>query len=369
MRGVVLCLQMQVYPATSDVEITGPPTLSFQELITVAEIDPPPPELQRKMDNLFNTPFIDNSLAPEMTHVRAQDRGIVRVAEWNIYRTPDDERVRLAFANDPAFIEQASKNPRISDKQRIALKEQLRTLKQADLVILNEVDDGVNRENYHNVPRELAKALQMNYTFAVEFLELNRIYMGAKKMDVADPTRGNQQSNFGLDPDRYLGLEGTALLSRYPIQWARIIHLPQVYDWYHSEIRAISSLEKARRWTAQRIFEERVKRQIRRGGRLALVVELRAPGAPSGVLTVVCPHLEDYCSPKARRRQMDYLLTQIRDLKGPVLVGGDLNTLGHNGRPLTIHSILHRWLLNYRVWLTEAGYFFLPIPEPAKFFA
>jgi hypothetical protein len=202
----------------------------------------------------------------------------------------------------------------------------------------------------------------MNYAFAVEFLELNRIYMGVKRMDVADPTHSHQQNNFGLDSSRYLGLEGTALLSRYPIQSARIIHLPEVYDWYHDEIRALSDLEKVRRWTAKRVFEERVKRQVRRGGRLALIVELRVPGAPGGILTVVCPHLEDYCSPKARRRQMDYFLSQLKGLNGPVLIAGDLNTLGHDGRPLTVHSLLHRWLLNYRFWLTEVGYFFLPIP-------
>jgi endonuclease/exonuclease/phosphatase family metal-dependent hydrolase len=363
-----LCLQIRAYSQTSDVESTGPPTLTFQELITAAEVDPPPPELQRKMDTLFNTPFINNSGTSNDSPENGRDDRVLRVAEWNIYRTTQDADVKLAFANDPAFFEKASKNPRLSEVQRTALKEQIRTLTQTDVVILNEVDDGVARQHYHNVPQELATVLHMNYAFAVEFLELNRIYMGAKKMDVANPAGTGGQNNFGLDPTRYLGLEGTALLSRYPIQSARIVHLPEVYDWYHAEIRALSDLEKVRRWTAQRVFEERVKRQVRRGGRLALIVELKVPNAPGGVLTVVCPHLEDNCSPKARRRQMDYLLTQIRDLKGPVLVGGDLNTLGHDGRPLTAQSILHRWLLNYRFWLKEVGYFFLPVPGAGEVF-
>lgn len=357
-----LCVQLPLYLEASDADITGPPTLNFQELVTAAEVDPPPPELCQKMETLFNAPFISNSVGADAMDVSPQDGRVLRVAEWNIYRTPEDGDAKLALANDPAFLERASKNPRLSEQQRNLLSEQLRTLHQTDLVILNEIDDGVDREHYHNVPRELAAALHMNYAFAVEFLELNRIYIGVKKMDVADPTHSNRQNNFGLDPSRYLGLEGTALLSRYPIQSARIIHLPEVYDWYHDEIRALSNLEKVRRWTAERVFEERVRRQVRRGGRLALIVEVKVPNAAGGIVTVVCPHLEDYCSPKARRLQMDYVLTQIRDLKGPVIVGGDLNTLGHDGRPLTVHGLLHRWLLNYRFWLTEIGYFLLPIP-------
>lgn len=127
----------------------------------------------------------------------------------------------------------------------------------------------MDREHYHNVPRDLATALHMNYAFAVEFLELNRIYMGLKNMDAPDKAHAGRANNFGLDLSRYLGLEGTAILSRLPIDFARIIRLPDVYDWYHDEIRALSDLENARRWTAERVFNERIRRQIRRGGRLA----------------------------------------------------------------------------------------------------
>lgn len=312
------------------------------------------------MHALFNTPFVSNFA--DAGSAIASNSGVLHIAEWNLYRTPQDDGTELALENSGAFAERARSNPQFSNQQFAALEEQLSVLRQADIVILNEVDDGVDREHYHNVPHELAAALHMNYAFAVEFLELNRIYMGIKKMDTAGAVAAGVKDHFGLDPNRYLGLEGTALLSRYPILSARIIHLPAAYDWYHDEIRALSDLEKVRRWTSQRVFDERVRRQVRRGGRLALIVQLRVPNVPSGTVTVVCPHLEDYCAPKARRRQMDSLLTQIRDLKGPVVISGDLNTLGHNGRPLTIASVLHRWVLNYRFWIREAAYFFLPVP-------
>lgn len=314
------------------------------------------------MDTLFNTPFISNSAAVHGATPNVADPRVLDIAEWNIYRTAEDESAKLALANASAFLEKASSNSRLNDKNLNALREQLRVLQQADIVILNEIDNGMDREHYHNVPDELAAALHMNHVFAVEFLELNRIYLGMKKMDAVDESHAGQENSFGLDRDRYLGLEGTALLSRYPIQSARIIRLPEAYDWYHDEIHVLSDPEKVRRWTAERLFHERLRRQVRRGGRLALVVKLNVPGVPGGTLTVVCPHLEDYCGPKGRRRQMDYLLSQIRGLKGPVVIGGDLNTLGHNGRPLTIDGFLHHYVLNYQFWVREAFYFFLPIP-------
>ena len=361
-----LCLQLPLYPETRRIVTTGPPRLSFQELITAAVVDPPPPELQQKMDALFNTPFISNVAAVESSTAGLADSRTLHIAEWNIYRTPHEEDAKLALANAPAFLEKASKNPQLNDKKLNALREQLRVLQQADIVILNEIDNGVDREHYHNVPEELAAALHMNYAFAVEFLELNRIYTGMKRIDAVDAIHAGQENNFGLDPKRYLGLEGTALLSRYPIQSARVIHLPDTYDWYHDEIRAHSDLEKARVWTAERLFHQRLLRQVRRGGRLTLIAELKVPGVPGGVLTVVCPHLEDYCGPKGRRREMDYLLTQIRSLKGPIVMGGDLNTLGHNARPLTAGRVLRHSVLSYRVWLREAFYFFVPVPPTGE---
>ena len=361
-----LCLQILLYAENSPLVTTGPPTLTFQELITAAAIDPPPPELQRKMDTLFNTPFVSNAAAVDGSTLKTADSHTFHIVEWNIYRSTRDEDAKLALANAHGFVEKASNNPQLNDKKLNALREQLQTLQQADIVILNEIDNGVEREHYHNVPNELAAALHMNYAFAVEFLELNRIYLGMKRMDAVDASHAGQENNFGLDPNRYLGLEGTALLSRYPIQSAHIIHLPETYDWYHDEVAALSDLEKARRWTSERLFHERVLRQVRRGGRLALVVELNVPGVPGGTVTIVCPHLEDYCGPKGRQRQMDYLLTQIRGLKGPVVIGGDLNTLGHNARPLTVHAFLHHDVLNYRVWFREAFYFFVPVPPTGE---
>lgn len=351
---------------------TGPPVLTFDELTTLATVDPPPAALQQKLDTLLSTPFVNNNEAEHapIGHLERPGAGLIlRVAEWNINRTPRDGDVKLALAEARGFLDRARQNPAVTPKKLTATEEQITNLQKADIVILDEIDDGVDRENYHNVPQELAKALHMNFAYAVEFIELNRIYMGVKRMDtagsVANVPRG---AAFGLDPRRYLGLEGTALLSRYPIRSARIVHLPEEYDWYHQEIRALSDLEKARRWTAEKLFNERIRRQVRRGSRLALIADLEIPGSPTGIVTVICPHLEDYCGPAGRRAQMKYLLTQLPALSNPVIMGGDLNTLRHNGQPLTFRDLLHTYLLNYHFWLGEAFYFFVPVPGIGEIF-
>ena len=194
-------------------------------------------------------------------------------------------------------------------------------------------------------------------------MELNSLYLGARKMDTLDlPRQLRNGETFGVDPKRYRGLEGTAILSRYPIRNVKIVHLPEEYDWYHGEIGAISDLEKIEKWSAEKIFGERLARQVRRGGRIALLAELSVPNLPSGILTVVCPHLEDYTGPQGRREQMDFLLRRVSGISGPLLLVGDLNTLGHDGAPVTPKRALLSSVANYKFWLREALYVFAPIP-------
>jgi endonuclease/exonuclease/phosphatase family metal-dependent hydrolase len=230
------------------------------------------------------------------------------------------------------------------------------------------VDHGVKRTGYHDVARDVAQALKMNYIYGVEFIELNRIYMRSRKTGARQMTPAKAKQNFELDPDRYLGLEGSAVLSRYPIKAARIIPLPAEYDWYHDEINAVSQIEKVRRWTADRVFDEQIKRQIRRGGRMALVVDVAVPASPTGLVTVVSPHLEDYTGPRGRRRQMNALLPQIAAVRNPVIIAGDMNTTGSNGRPLTPQRLIRRYLLNYRFWSRQILFFLLPVPGAGELF-
>lgn len=344
----------------------GPKTLSFQELITLAAVDPPPAPLAEKLQRLLSTPFISNEAAAGNAEPKRPESPILgpvlRVAEWNINRGMNEHEVELALADSNGYLAAARKNSSLKAQDISRVAQEIQQLEQADVVILDEVDDGVKRTKYRNVARDLATALHMNYVYGVEFIELDRIYLGVEKLDVADRSRNLNGQIFGLDPQRYLGLEGSAILSRYPIRGARILRLPQLYDWYHSETKAISDLERVRRWTSEQLFQEQIARQVRRGGRMAVVVDLDVPQSPTGLVTVVCPHLEDYTNPNGRREQMDYVLRQLSGISNPVVLAGDLNTMNHNARPVTVRRLALKYLTDYRFWIRQTIFWFTPIP-------
>lgn len=188
----------------------------------LATVDPPAAAVEEKLHQLLVTPFISNeaeaSGAPPKAPQVPPLGPVLRVAEWNINRGEHESEVELALTNPNGFVAAARKNPSTTEGDISRVAQELQELNGADIVILDEVDDGVKRTNYHNVTRDLAKALEMNYVYGVEFVELNRIYLGAKKMDQVDRPNNRDGQIFGLDPNRYLGLEGSAILSRYPIR-------------------------------------------------------------------------------------------------------------------------------------------------------
>jgi endonuclease/exonuclease/phosphatase family metal-dependent hydrolase len=192
----------------------------------------------------------------------------------------------------------------------------------------------------------------MNYVFEVEFVELNGILVHRHRMQKQN-TLSRDEDRFGDDPARDRGMEGSAMLSRYPIRDATVIRLPSEYDWYHGEIKALGELQRMQKWSSEKLFDERIKRQVRRGGRIALLANIEVPQSPAGVITIVCPHLEDYTEPRGRRSQADYLLQQLSQISNPVIVAGDFNTMGHNAHPQTFKTGLSE-VLNQSPLLARA---------------
>ena len=377
--GCFLCLAVSVAGANATSEMTPstpenhlvrvehPATLSFSDLVTLSSQNPAPADIENHLSKILTKPFVSNEATLlGAKPVRPQSPGlgvIIRAVEWNINHGLNASEIKLALSGSKQFEEEARAHGFASAKEAARVRDQLEALGTADLVILNEVDLGMNRTHYRDITRELAKALDMNYAFGVEFVELNRLYLGVKKMDsVATAQEHDPSEVFGVNPKLYRGLDGNAVLSRYPIRSARIVRLPQCYDWYGGEIGQISDLERAKRWSAERIFEERVHRQVRRGGRMALIVNLAVPESPTGTLTVVAPHLENYCLPRCRQEQIRSLLKQIASSTNPVVLGGDLNTTGEDGTPTSIgHEILKR-IRSYKFWAKEAVLWFIPFP-------
>jgi hypothetical protein len=131
------------------------------------------------------------------------------------------------------------------------------------------------------------------------------------------------------------------------------------YDWFkESKIRP---LEKGKRKAGLLIGED-LLREVRRGGRTTLYVDLDVPEAPDHRVTIACTHLENRAKPKIRRQQMEELLNQVRDTANPVIVAGDMNTTGSNGTPTSVENMLYKrygsldfWTTKGIQWTTGAG--------------
>jgi endonuclease/exonuclease/phosphatase family metal-dependent hydrolase len=346
------------------VRLSTPKLLTFEELVELEKTDEPSKQLAARLDQLLRTPFLSNEAyyaGAKPKRPSSQAMGpFLRATMWNIERGIEFDGIRISLAEQDKFgthIEQ-KKDPKskpLTMEELSVVKNQLEILKPTDLFILNEVDYGVTRTDYRNVARELAQALKMNYAYAVEFLEIDPLNLGLEKVTVEDKAAQEDiQKSFAADKSRYLGLHGSAVLSRYPIRKATIRSLPVCYDWFLGEKKEISNLESSKRKGANLAFMERISREVRRGGRTTLIVELVVPESPTGAVTVVAPHLETKCKPECRRKQMAEILGWIRAETNPVILAGDLNTSGSDSSPTSVSKVVTNRLKDPDKWATSA---------------
>lgn len=150
-----------------------------------------------------------------------------------------------------------------------------------DVILANELDDGCVRSGQKDTAKELAQRLGLNYVFGLEFIEL-------------------------VNPNDDKGFHGNAIFSRWPIRNARVVRLPEQYNWYFD-------------------------RQRRIGGRLAILAELDLCGQRVGVGTI---HLENRTHSEGRKIQLETILKAADEMFPdiPVILGGDLNTNTFDGR-------------------------------------
>ena len=156
--------------------------------------------------------------------------------------------------------------------------------KNMDIIYANELDDGAVRSGNCNVAYEIAKSIGMNYAYGLEFIEL-------------------------VNPNDNKGFHGNALFSRWPIRWAKVVHMPEQYNWYYD-------------------------RQKRIGARVAIVCSLDIGGREVGAVSV---HLENRADSKGREAQMAVVYDEIKKSFAPdtpVMIGGDLNTNTFDGNDI-----------------------------------
>ena len=351
--------------------LSKPQLLSFSELVQVSQDATPDQALADKMSRLLHTPFINNDAylkGVKPIRPTSDELGpFVRTTFWNIERGIQLDGIKIALSEPEKFDEviAAKKDPKekpLDAGELKVVKQQLEILKPTDLLVLNEVDDGVTRTDYRDVAHELAQALNMNYAYGVEFLEVDPLNLGIEKVKLDDKeAQADLQKSFEPDKDRYLGLHGTAVLSRYPIQNATVRPLPVCHDWYEGEKKEISQLEAGKRSSANLLFMERITREVRRGGRMAMFVDLAIPESPTGSVTVIATHLENKTKPECRRDQMQQILDWAKDIKNPVIIAGDMNTTATDAAPTSVSKVItdrvkdpHAWARSAIKWSTGA---------------
>ena len=96
-------------------------------------------------------------------------------------------------------------------------------LRAVDIWLLNEFDLGMARSGQLHTVRHFAYALGMNYAWATEFIELT------------NGNRAEQLATKGQE-NRY-GLHGNAILSRWPLQDARVVRMPDMAPLFSSHGR------------------------------------------------------------------------------------------------------------------------------------
>lgn len=351
-------------PAQDYVRDSAPKLFSYDELVQLSLDQELSPELTEKLRLITTTPFINNEAYLNGARPRPLEvpklGPSLRVAFWNIERGLELDYIELFLSNKDAFMakveeerkeaKEHKKRTRSVDLEKIP--EEIEILKSADVWILNEVDWGVKRTEYREVVRELGKALNMNWAYGVEFLEIDPKQLGTDTFDDGETKDEQQQLEavFAVDKDRLRALHGNAVLSRYPIRSARLVPFTMGYDWFkESKIRP---LEKAKRKAGVLIGED-LLREVRRGGRTTLYVDLNVPEAPGHRVTIACTHLENRTKPKVRRQQMEELLNQVRDTTNPVIVAGDMNTTGSDSTPTSVENLLYKRYGSLDFWTTK----------------
>jgi endonuclease/exonuclease/phosphatase family metal-dependent hydrolase len=346
------------------------PGFTFSELVSLSSSQPLPEATENKLSSVLHSLVLDNSAPAPPPPLRVKNLGpSVRMAEWNIERGENFDWVVLALKDEKTFRSRVEKhNPEITPAQLDKVTEEAHILQQASVLVLNEVDLGMTRSHYHDVARELAAALKMNFVFGAEFVEVDPLKLGTEELTDSD-VGGDQELKTELeaelkaDPARYQGLHGSAILSRYPISNVRLQRLPECYDWFQQEISSISKIEQGKRVASDKIFLEKIEREIRRGGRIAIVADLKVEDTPGGTVTVVNAHLENKCPPACRRKQMKAILEGIQGISNPVIVSGDMNTTGADGANLSLAYIAKKTVTDYRFWAAQALRMGTPIPS------
>jgi endonuclease/exonuclease/phosphatase family metal-dependent hydrolase len=357
-KNLLFLIATVVFLVTSvNGQVTNPELLTYAELVQLYEEPVPGEALQRKLTALLNTPFVNNSASQKgVRPIRPQTPELgrfLRVAFWNIERGLQYDAIAGALGGARDYIAMLNRTKLAhSSSTRAAATKEAQMLSQADVIVLNEVDWGMKRTEYRNVIADLAAALRMNYAYGVEFVEVDPIALGTEKFEGVEDKNGELVKDTRVDPAKYKGLHGTAILSRYRLENVQLKPFQfQGHDWYVDEKQSVAPVEKGKRIAAEQVFLEKIYRQVRRGGRMMLQADIVDPEFPQGRVTIVATHLEDRTTPKNRQKQIEELLERIKDINNPVVLTGDMNTTGEDSTPTSLKREVTKRLGSKSFWI------------------
>jgi endonuclease/exonuclease/phosphatase family metal-dependent hydrolase len=155
------------------------------------------------------------------------------------------------------------------------------SIKTADILCLQEVDEGMARSGNRRIAYEIGERLAMHVVFGKTFREFTKGI-------------GDEISAPG---ENTTAIQGNATLSRLPILDSKNLLLPECANHFN-----------------------RVEK--REGNRHALIVRIDC-GA-GRILTVANAHLEVFGTSACRARQVRFILDSLPD--GPAVIAGDFNT-------------------------------------------
>ncbi len=357
---------------------SAPEMFSYQELLALSQDQEFEPDLAEKLKRITTTAFLSNEAyyrgarpkRPDIEELGAS----LRLVYWNIERGIRLDEIKLLFTDKEGFLklveesrdsaakqQETDSSPQAQgDEQQIEpvdmaeLADQIDVLQSADVIVLNEVDWGMKRSGYRAVIQELGDALNMNWAYGVEFVEIDPTLLGIATFESVEDEQERQEliEHSAVDKERLRALHGTAILSRYPIRLAELRPFEfQPYDWYKEE-QGLRPGEKGIRAGA-RVIGEELYREMRRGGRTTLLVQLDVADLSEQKLTVVSPHLENRTKPQNRRRQMGEVLGWIQEINNPVVIAGDLNTTTGDSQAFKLERQLYKKYGGADFWVNQ----------------
>jgi endonuclease/exonuclease/phosphatase family metal-dependent hydrolase len=214
---------------------------------------------EQTLNALFNEPRIYQAGEAE-----PRLQAFLRVVVWNIERGTQFDGIIEALNHHPV-------------------------LRYADLLLLNELDDGMLRSGNRNVAEELSRAVSAHAIYGVEYLEF---------------TKGTGEE-LQLPGNNKTALHGNAILTRHRISNPQLLRLPRCENNFESAERRI-------------------------GGRLGIFADIEIGNTK---LLATTAHLDVVNTPPCRARQLRAALQFIEarsqalsNSPVKIIIGGDFNT-------------------------------------------